>query len=282
MKEIIIKSYGKINLSLDVVRKREDGYHDIDTIMQRISLYDNLHIKRISGDDLIIKSNNKLVPLDNTNLVYKGWEKLKKYKKEATGIEIFIDKKIPMAAGLAGGSTNVASFMAVLNKIWNLNLKNEELMQIGKTIGADVAYFFDGRTCRAQGIGEILTPIKEFKGYNVLIVNNGKDISSKYVYTNIKPSGQNDKMTKVIEAIEENNLEKLQKYGYNNMEEVSFNLYKDIEIIKKDMLKKGADFSLMSGSGPTVFGIFEDLDKLYKAEKYFKEKYKNVYIAKTI
>jgi len=282
MKEIIIKSYGKINLSLDVVRKREDGYHDIDTIMQRISLYDNLHIKRISGDDLIIKSNNKLVPLDNTNLVYKGWEKLKKYKKEATGIEIFIDKKIPMAAGLAGGSTNVASFMAVLNKIWNLNLKNEELMQIGKTIGADVAYFFDGRTCRAQGIGEILTPIKEFKGYNVLIVNNGKDISSKYVYTNIKPSGQNDKMTKVIEAIEENNLEKLQKYGYNNMEEVSFNLYKDIEIIKKDMLEKGADFSLMSGSGPTVFGIFEDLDKLYKAEKYFKEKYKNVYIAKTI
>lgn len=282
MKEIIIKSYGKINLSLDVVRKREDGYHDIDTIMQRISLYDNLHIKRISGDDLIIKSNNKLVPLDNTNLVYKGWEKLKKYKKESTGIEIFIDKKIPMAAGLAGGSTNVASFMAVLNKIWNLNLKNEELMQIGKTIGADVAYFFDGRTCRAQGIGEILTPIKEFKGYNVLIVNNGKDISSKYVYTNIKPSGQNDKMTKVIEAIEENNLEKLQKYGYNNMEEVSFNLYKDIEIIKKDMLEKGADFSLMSGSGPTVFGIFEDLDKLYKAEKYFKEKYKNVYIAKTI
>lgn len=282
MKEIIIKSYGKINLSLDVVRKREDGYHDIDTIMQRISLYDNLHIKRISGDDLIIKSNNKLVPLDNTNLVYKGWEKLKKYKKEATGIEIFIDKKIPMAAGLAGGSTNVASFMAVLNKIWNLNLKNEELMQIGKTIGADVAYFFDGRTCRAQGIGEILTPIKEFKGHNVLIVNNGKDISSKYVYTNIKPSGQNDKMTKVIEAIEENNLEKLQKYGYNNMEEVSFNLYKDIEIIKKDMLEKGADFSLMSGSGPTVFGIFEDLDKLYKAEKYFKEKYKNVYIAKTI
>lgn len=282
MKEIIIKSYGKINLSLDVVRKREDGYHDIDTIMQRISLYDNLHIKRILGDDLIIKSNNKLVPLDNTNLVYKGWEKLKKYKKEATGIEIFIDKKIPMAAGLAGGSTNVASFMAVLNKIWNLNLKNEELMQIGKTIGADVAYFFDGRTCRAQGIGEILTPIKEFKGYNVLIVNNGKDISSKYVYTNIKPSGQNDKMTKVIEAIEENNLEKLQKYGYNNMEEVSFNLYKDIEIIKKDMLEKGADFSLMSGSGPTVFGIFEDLDKLYKTEKYFKEKYKNVYIAKTI
>src|SRR5699024_4795123 len=282
MKEIIIKSYGKINLSLDVVRKREDGYHDIDTIMQRISLYDNLHIKRISGDDLIIKSNNKLVPLDNTNLVYKGWEKLKKYKKEATGIEIFIDKKIPMAAGLAGGSTNVASFMAVLNKIWNLNLKNEELMQIGKTIGADVAYFFDGRTCRAQGIGEILTPIKEFKGYNVLIVNNGKDISSKYVYTNIKPSGQNDKMNKEIEAIEENTLEKIQKYGYNNMEEVSFNLYKDIEIIKKDMLEKGADFSLMSGSGPTVFGIFEDLDKLYKAEKYFKEKYKNVYIAKTI
>lgn len=282
MKEIIIKSYGKINLSLDVVRKREDGYHDIDTIMQRISLYDNLHIKRILGDDLIIKSNNKLVPLDNTNLVYKGWEKLKKYKKEETGIEIFIDKKIPMAAGLAGGSTNVASFMAVLNKIWNLNLKNEELMQIGKTIGADVAYFFDGRTCRAQGIGEILTPIKEFKGHNVLIVNNGKDISSKYVYTNIKPSGQNDKMTKVIEAIEENNLEKLQKYGYNNMEEVSFNLYKDIEIIKKDMLEKGADFSLMSGSGPTVFGIFEDLDKLYKTEKYFKEKYKNVYIAKTI
>lgn len=282
MTEIIIKSYGKINLSLDVVRKREDGYHDIDTVMQRISLYDNLHIRKIPGNKLIIKSNNKLIPLDETNLVYKGWDKLRKYTLDETGIEIYIDKKIPMAAGLAGGSTNVASFMSALNKIWNLNLTDEKLMDIGKTIGADVPYFFDGRTCRAEGIGEILTPIREFKGYNILIVNNGKDISSKDIYTNIIPSGQSEKMDKVVEAIEENNLEKLAKHGYNTMEEVSFKIYEDIEIIKNYMIENGAEYSLMSGSGPTVFGIFKDINKMTKAEEYFKEKYENVYIAKTI
>lgn len=282
MKELVIKSFGKINLSLDVVRKREDGYHDIDTIMQRISIYDTLNIKQIEGNQLIIKSNNKNIPLDEKNLVYKGWAKLKdRYKKDA-GIEIYIDKKIPVAAGLAGGSTNVASFMVGLNEIWDLNLSKEELMSIGKTIGADVAYFFDGRTCRAEGIGEILTPLKDFVGYNVLIVNNGKDISSKDVYTNIVPSQNSSQMEEVVDAINNENIKGLKKHGYNNMEKVSFNIHKDITNIKDDMIIHGSDFSLMSGSGPTVFGIFLDEDKMNKAKKYFKEKYPNTYTAKTI
>ncbi len=284
MKEIIINSYGKINLGLDVLYRRDDGYHEINTIMQQISLNDILTIKEIKKD-IEIECNKEEVPLDSTNLVDHAWKKMQEKTGINRGIKVNIYKRIPVAAGLAGGSANAAAVLKGLNELWGLKLSEKELMEIGVEIGADVPYCIMGGTAFAEGIGEKLTKIRSFKDKNVLLINPGIGISTAEVYKNIRLNKQSHiDITKIMSFIEEDDINSVAKSITNIMEEVVIEKTPIISEIKRDMLDYGALGSLMSGSGPTVFGLFEDLDKLQFCKKNLEKKYNKgvVLIVKTI
>lgn len=283
MGEIILNSYGKINLALDVLYKRDDGYHEINTIMQQINLKDTIKLKDIK-EGIIIESNQKGVPLDNTNLVYKAWEEIVKKTGVNRGIHIVIDKNIPIAAGLAGGSSNAAATMKGLNTLWGLNLSQEELMEIGVNIGADVPFCILGGTAYAQGIGEKLTPLNEFSNKLVLLANIDVSIPTAYVYESLNLDAKDNKIdiNKLIEYIQKDNLPLLAQNMFNVMEQVVVSKYPILEEIKRTMMTHGALGSLMSGSGPTVFGLFDDESKLYSCKRELKKYVNRIFVCKTI
>lgn len=281
MEKIILESYGKINLSLDVLGKRKDGYHELNTIMQEIELKDTIILEE-KATGIKIQSNDKNLPLDNTNLVYKAWEKIMDKVGENRGISITIDKKIPLAAGLAGGSSNAASVLKGLNQLWNLKLSKEELMDMGLEIGADVPFCITGGTAWARGIGEKLTRLKPFSDKMLLLANPGIFVSTKKVYNNLDLNQMgNINIEKIIYFIEEEDLLKLGQNMANTMEKTVIKKYPIIAQIKKDMLKYGALGSLMSGSGPTVFGLFDDKEKLLRCKEELEKKVPIVIATKT-
>lgn len=285
MREIVLKSHGKINLGLDVLYKRDDGYHEINTIMQQIDLSDTLIIKENNKEDIVIKTDNKDLPLDSSNLIYKAWAKIKEKTGIKKGIEVVVEKNIPIAAGLAGGSSNAAAVLKGLNELWQLGLAEEDLQKIGLEIGADVPFCITGGTALAEGIGEKLTKLKSFKDINLLLVNPGMQILTAEVYASLRPNGKRKmNIEKVIEFIENNDLYALAKSIVNVMEEVVIKKNPIILEIKEDLLDCGALCSLMSGSGPTVFGLFDDLEKLNFCKGKLTDKYSNgkVFIVKTI
>lgn len=283
MNEIILDSFGKINLALDVLAKRDDEYHEISTIMQQIDLKDKV-ILRDKQDEIKIECNHKNVPLDNTNLAYKAWEKIVDKTGVKRGIHIIIEKRIPVSAGLAGGSSNAAAVLKGLNTLWDLNLSQEELMQIGSEIGADIPFCIMGGTAWGQGIGERLTKIKSFSNKMILLANIGMPISTADVYNNLDLDSKKSRVDieKTINYIEEDNLLKVTENMINVMETVVVDRYPIIGEIKKDMMRHGALGSIMSGSGPTVFGIFNNQEKLYRSKKELGKKVKKVIVAKTI
>ncbi len=283
MDEIVLESFGKINLALDVLYKRDDGYHEINTLMQQIDLKDRIIIKnREKGIE--IQCNDKDVPLDNTNLVYRAWEKIIEKTGVNKGAHIIIDKKIPVAAGLAGGSSNGAAVLKGLNLLWNLNLSEKELMEIGLEIGADIPFCILGGTAWGKGVGEKLIRLKKFSNKMVLLANMGIPISTASVYSNLNLNGTNTRICieEMIKHIEEDNLPKLAENMANIMEEVVIKEYPIVEEIKRDMIKYGALGSIMSGSGPTVFGLFDDEEKLYRCKRELERKIPKVLTAKTI
>lgn len=281
MNEIVLESYGKINLGLDVLYKKENGYHEINTIMQQISLKDIVTI-RDNKKGIIIESNNKDMPVNSENLVYKAWKAIKEKTGIKRGIHIKIHKNIPMAAGLAGGSSNGAAVLKGLNKLWELGLKDEELKAIGKELGADIPYCIQGGTALAQGIGEKLYPLKSFAGIDVLLINPGILISTEDIYKSLNLEKRKPmNMEKIIRAIKDRDLEALGNNMENIMESVAIKENPIIGEMKKDMKKHGSLGSLMSGSGPTVFGLFQDEEKLEYCKKKLKEKYKKALIIKS-
>ncbi|WP_100065656.1 4-(cytidine 5'-diphospho)-2-C-methyl-D-erythritol kinase [Miniphocaeibacter massiliensis] len=275
-----INSYAKINLSLDVLNKREDGYHNIDTIMQLIELKDIIEIEKRNDNLLNIKCNKSEVPTDKNNLIYKVWDILRKYKENDHGLNVYIEKNIPVAAGLAGGSSNAAYFMKKVNEIWNLNLSCEKLMEIGSKIGADIPYFFEEGTVRAEGIGNKFTKLKNLENLDILLVNSGCEVSTKYVYDNIKLSKKSN-INKLIESINLGEIFNKSVY-YNTMTEVSVTVCPEIKNIIDEMYELGAKISLMSGSGASVFGIFENESDINRVYEKIKDKYKFVLKTKTI
>lgn len=281
MKEIVVKSYGKINLALDVLYKRSDNYHEIRSIMQSIDLHDRLIFKEMEKG-ITIETNNPDVPIDKSNIVYRAWEGLRPFAKGKTGIHIEIQKNIPVAAGLAGGSSNGAMTLKVLNKLWELNLKEEKLMDIGSKIGADIPFCIMGGTALAEGIGERLTPIKPFVDKWVLICNPGIKISTPYAYSLIDTNKKNYDLEDLIYSIERDDIRGVCRNLKNKMEEPIIKEYPIIQNIKDIMRDSGSLGSLMSGSGPTVFGIFDDKEKIEFAYKKLKNLTKHVYITKTI
>lgn len=274
------KSYAKINLTLDVIEKRQDGYHNIDGIMQMIDLYDEVEVK--NSDKFEITSNSKDIPLDERNLVYKVYKVLKEKYKFNERFSIRIEKNIPVSAGIAGGSTNSAVVIEMIDEILGLNMSLDDKKQIGKSVGADIPYLLVGKTARTRGIGDELEILDSLPTTDILIVNNGVEIATPYVYSNIVPSGNSDRIDKLINVYKNKNYDEFFKGLYNVMEKVSILYCPEIQNIKDKMYEFNCIKSLMSGSGPTVFGIFNDDKDIKKAYDYFKKIYKNTFIVKTM
>ena len=276
-----LDSYAKINLSLDVVRKRDDGYHEIKSIMQQIDLSDQLSISE-NRNGVIISCDNDQVPVDESNLVYKAWEELSKVAKTEIGIRVHIKKRIPVAAGLAGGSANCATTLKAINKLWDLALTDQELMDIGIKIGADVPYCLMGGTALAEGIGEKLTQLRSFKDKAMLIANPGIQISTAYVYSKLELDKNKNNIEEILDCIDNGDIQCISKKMYNVMEDSIISEYPQIGKIKEMMTNNGALGALMSGSGASVFGLYEDFDYLKFAERKLKEEVPFVFSTKTI
>lgn len=274
------KSYAKINLILDVIEKRQDGYHNIDGIMQMIDLYDEVEVK--ISDKFEITSNSKDIPLDEKNLVYKVYKALKEKYKFNERFSILIEKNIPVSAGIAGGSTNSAVVIEMIDEILGLNMSLDDKKQVGKSVGADIPYLLVGKTARTRGIGDELEILDSLPTTDILIVNNGVEIATPYVYSNIVPSGNSDRIDKLINVYKNKNYDEFFKGLYNVMEKVSISYCPEIQNIKDKMYEFNCIKSLMSGSGPTVFGIFNDDKDIKKAYDYFKKIYKNTFMVKTM
>ena len=269
------KCYGKINLSLDSLYKREDGYHEIDTIMTRISLFDKLKIKENNTNEIKIKTNSKVLSDENieSNLIYKAWSLLKDRVK-SPGVDVYLEKNIPIAAGLAGGSTNCAEMILALNDLWDLALKDEEIFEIGKKLGADVPFFFLKKSARAQGIGEILSEFKINLDMKILLVNDGTAISSNFVYKRLKDYGTVE-TEKIIRGLEDSD-KNIVKDFKNVMEDVVYENFPHLLDIKKRLENFGASKALLSGSGASIFAVFFDEDQINKAYQSIKDDYKFV------
>jgi len=276
---ISLNAHAKINLSLDVLNKREDGYHNLQMIMQTIQLHDTISIHEIpSGVE--IKCDAPYVPNNSTNIAYKAAEAMiNKYNLDA-GVRIVIEKKIPVAAGLAGGSTDAAAVLKGINILFNLGIEQNELMQIGKTLGADVPYCVMGGTALAEGIGEKLTPLAPLGKIPIILIKPKVGVSTAWVYKTLELDkvSKRPNTEKIISAIVKKDIKYIAENMCNVLEEVTINKYPIIEKIKKNLLHKGAIGSMMSGSGPTVFGIFENEEKAKKAFGFLGTSNHDIYL----
>jgi 4-diphosphocytidyl-2-C-methyl-D-erythritol kinase len=267
MDSICIKARAKINLSLDVLGKREDGYHDVRMIMQSISLHDKVFLETLDERCIKVSCDKRWVPSNSDNIAYKAAAVLMDKYNISKGLSIKIVKKIPVAAGLAGGSADAAAVLRGMNELFSLNLKNDELMQLGKSVGADIPFCIKGGTMLAEGIGEVLTDIKPLKNVNIVLVKPRISVSTAWVYKNLdigKITSRPD-TDFLISLIEKNDIQNLAKNMVNVLEAVTINKHGVINEIKDKLVRLGALGSMMSGSGPTVFGIFENRTAAEKA-----------------
>lgn len=278
-----IKAYAKINISLDVIGKREDGYHLLKMIMQNIDLYDIVQVEKIPNG-IKLKCNKPYVPTDERNLAYKAAKLFKETYDIKSGIYINIEKNIPVSAGLAGGSTDAAAVLKIMNKMFNINVPQSELMNLGLKLGADVPYCICGGTALCEGIGEKVTKIKPFRDKILVVVKPPFGVSTKDVYKAFDLSKVifHPKTNELISNIEKNNIDFIANNMKNLLENVTLGRYKIISTIKEEINTCGALGSMMSGSGPTVFGFFDDMLKAQKCYEKMKEKYVDVFITRTI
>lgn len=273
MEEIRLKARAKINLGLDVVRKREDGYHEVRMIMQTISLYDNILIKKAEKEGIQVTTNLKFLPVNEDNLVYKAAKLLMDEFQIGRGIAIDLKKNIPVAAGMAGGSSDAAAVLVGVNKMFDLGLSKRDLMRRGVKIGADVPYCIMRGTALAEGIGEELTTLPAAPDCLILVAKPKIYVSTKFVYQNLKLAElkEHPDIDGQIEALQEKNLQKLAQKMGNVLETVTEPVYPIISRIKKTMIRNGAAGAMMSGSGPTVFGLFEDQAKAEAAKRELEQ-----------
>lgn len=278
-----IKAYAKINISLDVIGKREDGYHLLRMIMQNIDLYDIVQVEKIP-EGISLKCNKSYVPTDERNLAYKAAKLFKATYNIKSGIYINIEKNIPVSAGLAGGSTDAAAVLKLMNNIFNINASEQELMDLGLKLGADVPYCVCGGTALCEGIGEKITKLKPFKNKILVVVKPPFGVSTKEVYKAFDLSKVifHPKTEELILNIEKDNLSFVANNMKNLLENITLGRYKVISNIKSEIISSGALGSMMSGSGPTVFGFFDDILKAQRCYEQMKERYVDVFISRTI
>ena len=281
MNSITLKSRAKINLSIDVLGKRQDGYHLVEMIMQTIDLYDLIEINENYNDQITIKSTSDEIPLDCNNLVYKAANLIKKTFNINKGVEIHIKKNIPVAAGMAGGSSNAAAVLVGLNKLWNLNLSNQQLEKIGLKLGADVPFCINGGAVLASGIGEELTPIKGLtKDVCILVCKPDLFVSTKEVYECIdsKDIDKRPNNKFLIECLKNEDTRQLAENMFNVLEGVTMDKHPVIQQIKDIMTNNRALGAMMSGSGPTVFGLYENREDAVKCKAILEKQFKQTFV----
>ena len=267
MDKIIINAMAKINLGLDVLRRRENGYHDVKMIMQTVDIYDTLEFVKREDTTITIKTDAMELPCDENNLIYKATRLLFEKRGVQQGVDITLTKRIPIAAGMAGGSTDAAAALVGINRLFDLGLTIEELKEIGVKIGADVPYCIEGGTALSEGIGEILTKLPDAPDCFVVVAKPEISVSTKYVYENLHANElkYHPDIDGMVEAIRNQDLDGVCKRMENVLETVTEKKYPVISQLKQMLLEAGAQNSLMSGSGPTVFAIFKEEEKAKEA-----------------
>lgn len=284
MREIKLKARAKINLGLDVVRKREDGYHEVRMIMQMINLYDKITMRRITESEIRVTTNLPYLPVNEDNLVYRAAKLLMDEFQVTEGAEIELQKYIPVAAGMAGGSSDAAAVMVGINRIFHLGLTKKQLMERGVKVGADVPFCIMRGTALAEGIGEVLTPLPAMPHCSLVIAKPKIHVSTKFVYGNLKANElkEHPDIDGQVQALREGSLEQLVAKMGNVLETVTVPAYPVIDEIKKTMLKNDAMGAMMSGSGPTVFGVFEREERAQEVCRLLKKEgaAKQVYLVR--
>lgn len=259
MFKLDVDARAKINLTLDVLYRRPDGYHEVEMIMQSIALKDHLTLELLPGRAIEVSCSTPELLCDESNLAYKAAKLMIEEFSLDAGVKITLNKNIPLAAGLAGGSADAAAVMIGMNELFGLKKSEEDLMMLGKTIGADIPFCIHGGTAVARGIGEKLTPLKPVPKIALLLVKPHYSVSTKQVYSrlNVKDIKSRPDTAAMIRTILNEDVAAMAKGLCNVLEEVTFGLYPELSFIKEELRKNGALGSLMSGSGPTVYGIFE-------------------------
>lgn len=273
MDSIWINAPAKINIGLDVIRRREDGYHEVKMIMQSIRLFDRLTLTRSDTPGIRLTTNLSFLPVNEDNLVFRSARLLMDEFNIDDGLDIHLEKRIPVAAGMAGGSTDAASCMLAMNDLYKLGLSKRQLMKRGITLGADIPYCILKGTALSEGIGEKLSTIPRTPDCFILIAKPGIHVSTRFVYSNLvlDENTPHPDIDRMIGAMKRRNLEELCLHLGNILETVTIPAHPEIASIKKCMMENGALGSLMSGSGPTVFGIYDDLDKAKAAKEKCRE-----------
>ena len=261
--EISLKAYGKINLGLDVVRRREDGYHEVKMIMQTVDLWDELTFCDVTTDEIVITSDSSELPDVKDNIIYKACRMMKDIYGIDKGVHVTVDKHIPVAAGMAGGSSDAAAALKAMNMLFGLNLSDEQLMEHGVKLGADVPYCIMQGTALSEGIGEILTPLPPMPDCLIVIAKPAIGVSTKWVYQNLKVDllEEHPDIDGMADALKTGDLKGITDRMANVLETVTIPANPVIDSVKKLIAENDSMGVLMSGSGPTVFGIYDNRDK---------------------
>lgn len=289
MKSLQMKAYAKVNLALDVLRRRENGYHDVRMIMQNLDIYDELEFTVDEDTDkrhISITANREDIPTDERNLIHKAILLMFDEYDINASINVRLIKNIPVEAGMAGGSTDCAAALKAVNILFDLKLDEKKLMELGVRLGADVPFCIMARTALSEGIGEILTPMNSLPACYVLVAKPPVNVSTKMVYTNLRVNEleRHPDISDMIKGLDSGNLELIANCMENVLETVTVNMYPEIENIKSIMKEYGALNAIMSGSGPTVFGLYTDKEKAAEASEYIQSQgySKDVYVTMPI
>ena len=268
-----LQAFAKINLGLDVLGKREDGYHEVRMIMQTIRMYDQLDMRKSVEPGIHLTTNKKYIPVDENNLVWRAAKLMMDTCGIMEGVSIHLHKVIPVAAGMAGGSSDAAATLVGMNRLFHCGLSKEKLMELGVQIGADVPYCVMRGTALAEGIGEKLTSLPGVPMCYVLIGKPGISVSTKYVYTtlDLNTDTVHPDIDGMKKALEDGNLYGITERMGNVLQDVTIPAYPEVERIKEQMKALGAVNAMMSGSGPTVFGIFDNEEKAQEACQKLRE-----------
>lgn len=284
MNTIQMKAYGKVNLGLDVIRRRKDGYHEVRMIMQTVQLYDKITMEERRQKGITLETNLSFLPVNENNIAYKAARMLMEEFHISGGLNIKIEKHIPVAAGMAGGSTDGAAVLYGVNRMYQLGLTKRQLMERGVRLGADVPYCIMRGTVLSEGIGEILTPVAAMPDCHILVAKPPISVSTKYVYEHLKLDSveRHPDIDGMVAALEAGSLKGVADRMENVLETVTIPEHPEIEQIKEVMCSEGALNAMMSGSGPTVFGIFEDKKQGLKARDILRNGTlaKQVYLVK--
>lgn len=271
------KAYAKINLFLNVVSRRTDGYHELEMVMAPLKLHDTLTFKRVKERNIIVKSNKEITKNTEDNIVFKVAHYLMENFDVHEGVEIFIEKRIPQGGGLGGGSADAAATLRGLNKLWKLDLSKDDMAQIGVQFGADIPFCVYNKMAIARGIGEQLTFIKSKFRPHVLLVNPNIEVATKTVFQNLNQDDFEQKsVSKIVEALQTNEFTDIVSELYNHLETSTFDLHPVIREIKNSIIDSGLKGTLMSGSGATVFAVCIDKQKVQEVSKSLNKDYFNI------